>query len=522
MARKAVVGKTAGGPSALQRLMERLSLPGFETWSTTVRTVIINLFFLIIVLILVPLLIGQFRRDQVIIEAINVPEAMADRGMTAEVAASRVWDGLRDVTLAAKTTKESIAALPDSRRVEFSFPDSGLSIESLVYHVRKLFNAYETRVAGEFVCADAECAPASTRLRLRVLRDGVELVDLPPIGDRTERDYFADAASGVLAVLDPFVAIAANAEKQPLRATVLARRMIRSHHKDAKWAHNLVGLIRYNEGDAQGAIDEFRAALVLDPAFAPARNNLAGTLFETNDTDGALTEYTAILKANPKDVIAAEGMADIEAWQGKLDEAVKRLVDAAEHDPVNPRYFAKAGTMLLEKGRADEGIKQLQKALELDPGYLPAFAQLAAIPLAKGDFKAAERVYRDAADYAPDDASALAAHGRILAILHDWTPAEQRYARAVSLAPTNGVFRLEHGRMLQKLIRHQDALAEFEKAKELAPDNAEVWLSIADSYRDTDRKAEAVDAYKKFLDGDKTDSFSRPIAEQWIKLLSAG
>ena len=513
-------GETAA-PSAWRRLMERLSLPGFESWSTTVRTVIINVFFLIVVLVLIPLLIGQFRRDQVIIEAINVPEAMAARGMTPEVAASRVWDGLRDVTLAAKTSKESIAALPDSRRVEFSFPDSGLSIESLVYHVRKLFNAYETRIAGEFVCTNADCPPEATRLRLRVVRDTVELVDLPPIGNRTERDYFTDAASGVLAVLDPFVAIAANAEKQPLRATVLARRMIRSHHKDAKWAHNLVALIRYNEADAKGAIDEFRAALALDAAFAPARNNLANTLLETGDTAAAQAEFAAVLKANPRDVFAGEGMADLALAQGRLDEAVKRLVDVAELDPVNPRYFAKAGTFLLNAGRTDEGVKHLQKSLELDPGYLPAFAQLAAIPLAKGDLKAAERIYRDAADYAPDDAGALSAHGRILAILHDWTPAEQRYARAVALSPTDAAYRLEHGRMLQKLTRHAEALMEFEKAKELAPDNADVWLSIADSYRDTDRKTEAVDAYKKFLEGDKTDSPSRPIAEQWIKLLSS-
>lgn len=510
----------AAAPSAWRRLMERLSLPGFESWSTTVRTVIINVFFLIVVLVLVPLLIGQFRRDQVIIEAINVPEAMAARGMTAEVAASRVWDGLRDVTLAAKTTKESIAALPDSRRVEFSFPDSGLSIESLVYHVRKLFNAYETRIAGEFVCSDADCPPDATRLRLRVVRDGVELVDLPPIGDRTERDYFADAASGVLAVLDPFVAIAANAEKQPLKATVLARRMIRSHHKDAKWAHNLVGLIRYNGGDAQGAMDEFRAALALDASFAPARNNLANTLLETGDTAAAQSEFTAVLKANPKDVFAGEGMADLALAEGRLDEAVTRLVDVAELDPVNPRYFAKAGTILMNAGRTDDGAKQLQRALELDPGYLPAFAQLAAIPLAKGDFTAAERYYRDAADYAPDDAVALASHGRILAILHDWAAAEQRYARAVSLSPAEAAYRLEHGRILQKLTRHAEALAEFEKAKELAPDNAEVWLSIADSYRDTDRKTEAVDAYRKFLESDQTDSPSRPIAEQWIRILS--
>ncbi len=506
--------------SPWRRFIGRFSLPGFESWSTTVRTLVLNLFFLLIVIILAPLIVGQFRRDQVIIEPIGVPAAMAERGMTADVAASRIWDGLLDVSLAAKTTKQSIAALPDSRHVEFSFPDSGLSIESLVYHVRKLFNAYETRIAGEFVCADPACAPADARLRLRVIRDDVELVDLPPVGDRSERAYFADAASGVLAVLDPFVAISANAETQPLKATVLARRMIRAHHPDAKWAHNLIGRIRIDHNDLPAAIGEFRAALALDPAFRPARNNLANSLLASGDIAGAKAEFAEVRRLDPRDVIAAEGVADIALAENRPDEAVRLLESAAELDPVNPRYFTRAGTILLERGEQQAGVAQLKKALELDPGYPAAFAQLAAIPLAAGDFAAAERVYRDAADYAPDDATAISAHGRILAILKDWSAAETRYARAVALAPASADYRLEHARVLQRLGRHRDALSELDQAKALAPANADVWMSIGDSQRDLGARADAVAAYRKFLEFAPSDAPMRPVAEQFIRLLS--
>ncbi|MDP3899423.1 MAG: tetratricopeptide repeat protein, partial [Mesorhizobium sp.] len=337
----------AAGQSVLARLGERLSLPGLESWSTNIRTVLLNLFFLVIVIVLVPLLIGQFRRDQVIIEPIAVPEALAGRGLTAEVVASRIWDGLSDVMMAANTSKESIAALPDNRRVEFSFPDSGLSIESLVFHVRRLFNAYETRIAGEFVCGDGECLPAQMRLRLRVVRDGVDIVDLPPMGERPERAYFADAASGILTVLDPFVAIAAASEAEPLKATILARRLIRSHHKDAKWAHNLVGLIRGRAGEQAAAIEEFRAAIALDPDFLPARNNLGGALLRSGDVAGARAEYEEVRRRDPKNVFAAEGFAELALAAGDRTAAVAHYLDAAEWDPVNPRYFTKAGRIEL-------------------------------------------------------------------------------------------------------------------------------------------------------------------------------
>ncbi len=508
-------------PSVLARLAERMSLPGLESWSTNVRTVLFNLFFLVLVIVLIPLLIGQFRRNQVIIEPIAVPEALAARGLTADVVASRIWDGLSDVTRAARTSKETIAVLPDNRRVEFSFPDSGVSIDSLVFHVRRLFNAYETRIAGEFVCAAAECTPQTVSLRLRVIQDGVDIVDLPPIGERTERAYFADAASGILAVLDPFVAIGAAAEADPLKATILARRLIRSHHEDAKWAHNLIGLIRYNAGDATAAMLEFRAAIALDADFLPARNNLGNTLFKAGNLDGARAEFEAVRARDARNVHAAEGFAELSLAAGDWATAVGHYLDAAEWDPVNPRYFAKAGRTELGAGRTEEGIALLTRALELDPGYSMAFAELAAMHLAKGDHLTVEKIFRDAADYAPTDPEAQMAHGRMLAILKQWDAAVVRLKRAAELDQGNADYRLQLAVSLQRLGHHEEALALLLEAERLAPSNPDIQMSMGDVYRDTGRKPEAIGAYKKYLDLAAADAIMRPVAERFIELLSA-
>lgn len=523
MARTSRKNETAATPAALSllaRLRRRFTLSSFDSWATSLRSVLLNILFLMVVIVLVPLLVGQFRRDQVIIEPIAVPEALASRGLTAEVVASRIWDGLSDVKRAARTSKETIASLPDSRRVEFSFPDSGLSIESLVFHTRRLFNTYETRIAGEFVCGDAACDPDQLRLRLRVVRDGVDIIDLPPVGDTPERAYFGNAASDILGILDPFVAIAASSETQPVKATTLARRLIRSHHKDAKWAHNLIGLIRAGEGDAGAAIGEYRAALALDADFIPARANLGNSLFLAGDTEGARQAFQEIRDREPQNVLAAEGFAELALAAGDRPAAVSAYLDAAEWDPVNPRYFTKAGRVEISAGNEAEGIALLTRALELDPGYLPAFAELAAMHLAKDDKVAAEKIYRDAADYAPDNAEAQAEHALMLATLHDWEGAAQRYGRAAALAPDTAAYRREHAIMLQQMGRHDEALAELEAVAKIAPEDAGVHMAMGNGYRDTGRKAEAVSAYRRFLDTDKEDSPMRVIAERFIEILS--
>jgi tetratricopeptide (TPR) repeat protein len=503
-----------------RRWRERLTLSGFETWSTSVRSIFLNGLFLLAILVVLPVLVSQFRRDQVVIEPIAVPETLGNEGLTADVAASRVWDGLQDVTARAKTSKESLSAIPQARRVEFSFPDSGFSVESLIFHVRRLFNAYETRVSGEFVCSDNECARQGLRLRLRVIRDHVDIIDMPPIGEEAERDYFADAASHVMAILDPFVAIAADAEKQPLRATTLARRLIRSHHKDAKWAYNLVGLIGSDAGDLPAATDDFRAAIALDAGFLPARANLGNVLRLSGDLDGAKAEFDEIHRRDPKNVRAAEGFADIALARGDADGAVKFLLTAADLDPESPRYFAKAGKIELDRGRRDEATSLLSRALELDPGYLPASAYLASMYMVDSNYAAVEKIYRNAADYAPDDADAQASEAGILGVLHRWDEAADRYRRAIALDGKNAGYWLNYARCLQRLSRQDEALAALDTAEKLDPGKAEIYSALGDSFRDTGRKADAIAAYRKYLELDTSNGPMRTVIQRFIDMLS--
>jgi tetratricopeptide (TPR) repeat protein len=517
--RKMATAETAR-ESVWTRIRARLSLPQIESWSSSVRSVFLNALFLVAAVVILPVLISQFSRDEVVIESLGVPEALVAQGLTDTVAASRLWDGLQDTVRAARTSKASLTAIPQARQVEFSFPDSGFSIESLVFHLRRLFNAYETRIAGEFVCADAACKPEGLSLRLRVVRDGVELIDMPPIGARSERAYFADAGARVLAVLDPFVALSALSETQPLRATTLARRLIRAHHKDAKWAHNLVGLIRLNAGDVPAAADEFRAALALDPAFAPARVNLGTATAASGDLPGADAMFKAVLADDPKDVFAMQGLADVAMRRGDPDAAVAGLLQAAEADPLNPLYFAKAGQIELQRGRRPEAEALLNRSLELDPGFLPAFAVLAAVHMGEGNVEKAEKVYRDAADYAPDDAQAQVDDGNMLALLKRWPDAVARYERATVLAPDHAAYWYEYGRSLTASARPEDAMAALLRAAALDPSLAEAQLEIANLHRDAGRKADAVAAYRKFLELDKSNSPMRPIAERFVEILS--
>ena len=374
-------------------------LDALASGSTHLRTILINLTILIVLLIVGPVIAKQFWRNQVLIEPIAVPAVLQRTGLTPEVAASRLWDGLAEVQAAAGTSKTGITAIPDSEKVDFSIPDAGISIDSLIHYVRDYFNIYETRITGEIRCATEACEPADTTIRLRVVRNDVQVLPLEPRGEMTEEEYFRAAASEVLGVIDPFTAIAAEAATRPEKARVRAKRLILERHPDSKWAQNLLGNLSTDRGEYDVALAYYNAALAIDPGFVPALNNLGENLRNRGNLAAARAAFLKAQKLEPGNPLTADGLADLASLDGRMDEAIGYFLAAAKSDPLSSRHLLKAGLLEIGAGRLDKAREYFLAALETDPTNGDVLQ--IATGLIPDDYALAERLYRDAADLAP-------------------------------------------------------------------------------------------------------------------------
>lgn len=498
----------------------RLTLPAAAARSTDVRTLVVNFTILAIIILIVPVVSVQFLRNQVLIEPIAVPQALQASGLTPEVAANRLWDGFKEIKEAAETAKGGVSTVPDSQKVDFSIPDSGLSIDSLIYYVRQFFHAYETRITGEFRCADPACAPEGVTLRLRIVREGLDLVELPPMGSENEARYFRDAAGEVLAVIDPFIALAAAAETDPDRAIVLARRLIRTNHPDAKWAHNLIGNQLVGKDDVPAAIDEFRAALTIDAGFIQALNNLGNALRIQGDLKGARDAFDAVVAKDKSNVFALNGYANIALAEGRPDEAIGFYLQAAKVRPLPPIFLARAASVEKALGHKDKAVGYLREALAVDPGDTLALSTLGIIYLSELNYEQAERLYRDAADYAPADASLQAAHSDMLIGIARYDEALSRADAAVELQPDNSAYGISRATALFYLQRHADAVAELKRVNDLRPDMPNVFYDLGKNYSQLGLRDDAIAAFNRFLELDP-ETVWRPVVEIWLTELAA-
>jgi tetratricopeptide (TPR) repeat protein len=515
--RQPVTPAVAEAPPRKPRL--RVSLPSLESGSTRLRKVILNIAFVLAILIFIPILASQFLRSPVLIEPIAVPEALVERGLTAEVVASRLWDGLRDANALARTSKASVAAIPNSQRVQFSVPDVGLSMDSIVRQTRQFFNVYETRIAGEFVCADAACAPEGMVLRLRVLRGTSEVIDLPAVGDQDLRQYFRSAAVQILSILDPFVAVSAISETEPVRATALARRLIRQHHPDAKWAHNLIGNLRSTAEDYRPALAEYRAALALDPQFTIAHANAARALRQLGDPVASRAEYDEIFARAPHSPEVQEGYAELAIGAGDSDAAIAYLKAAAALDPTSPHYFARIGEIEMARGNIDAAKDWFTQSLAIDPAYPLALSPMFTLMAAGFDFAGGEVLLRRAADFEPESAEVQALHGAALTFLDRPAEALAAFDRALAITPDDAQLLYQSANMLQNLERQADAVVRLNRAIALDPYNPAPIFSRGTSLAITGHNAEARADFQRVLELDTSGTQYGSMASGFIDIL---
>ncbi len=506
----------AEAPPRKRRL--RVSLPSLESSSTRLRKVILNIAFVLAILIFLPVLASQFLRNPVLIEPISVPKALLQRGLSPEVMASRLWDGLRDANALARTSKASVDAIPDSQRVQFSVPEVGLSMDSIVRQVRQFFNVYQTRIAGEFICADASCAPEGMRLRLRVLRGTSEVIDLPPVGNQDTRAYFTAAATEILQRLDPFVAIAAVSAAEPVRAVTLARRLIRQRHPDAKWAHLLIGNIRSESGDDRAAWPEYQAAITLDPKFSIARANLAGALRRLGDPAAARQIYDELAAEQPQNAKPYEGYAELAAASGDSDAAIALFEKAAALDPTSPHYFSRIGMLEQERGNIDAARRWFAQALALDPSYILATTALLQDYLSRGDFAGALPMLRAASQHAPGDTIAHTTYAFVLMLTDQPALALEAFERGLSVTPDDPEMLFEAGKLLLALERVPEALARLDRAIELDAYNPAPLMSRGTTLAVAGQNDAARRDFERIIDVDQTGLYA-PQATTFLQIL---
>jgi Tfp pilus assembly protein PilF len=93
-------------------------------------------------------------------------------------------------------------------------------------------------------------------------------------------------------------------------------------------AHELLGLVYASLSEDGKAIEQLEAAVRLKPDSAPARTNLAASLFHCGDTESAGAQFRKALELEPRNYDANHNLGEFLIESGKIADA-RPLLEAA-------------------------------------------------------------------------------------------------------------------------------------------------------------------------------------------------
>lgn len=472
---------------------------GLQDKAYTARSIFLNLLAVLAVVLALPILVRELMINRIVIAPLAMPPRLAEAGLSGDVAANRLWDAWSKLNAEVAVAKETRDVLPSSQRIQFQIPDSGLSFDSLIHHLRAFFGIDETTVSGEFVCTADPCDLANAALRLRVVGHDLSIITLDPVGTTPLDLYWREAITEVLLRLDPVRGIMATSLGNEERAIAELRKLVRANHPDKQWALVFAAVLLGNSGDTQGALASLDEATMRDPSFALAHAERASLLLKTEDIEGARTAVATALQLAPQDARNHMRLAQIEVKAKAFDKAFAAYAQAAKLQPNWPQIPLGLGGAHYAKGDLAAAKAAFRTAIEIDPDFLDARQLLALLASAEGDAAEALKQQRAVALLKPNDAQVQSDLAAALELSGDMKATEESYQRAISLAPDNALFHKQLGLLRQKQLRHAAALTSLERAADLDPRLEDIWFAIGDAQLALGRLTDAREAYTRYV-----------------------
>lgn len=392
--------------------------------TTYVRTLAINVVVLGSLLAVLFVTSREALNDSIVIEEIGMPAHLEEMGYSGKVAAHRLWDAVNAVN-ATIALNQRTPLLAESRQLEITEPETGLSLRGLAQMIRALLGLNQRRIAGEFVCRAQPCNVEALALRLRILTgEGMPIVSAGPLnaaGTEEEIDeYFLQSALEMLRVVDPMVAAEYLFSVERFAdARDIAERTVGVGGEDSAWAATMLGQLdnreeRFAEAqdwydralelgstpdpaqdaivhvflgqslDAEGrpgqawkqylaATERAKWATILDPEDSDAYNTWAYALFSLARYPEAEAKFRAALKLKPDFTYALSGLGRSLVEQGDLATATEYFNLASNIDEGYAEPYSGLAEGLLRQGAGDaerrEADELFEKAIAIDPLY---------------------------------------------------------------------------------------------------------------------------------------------------------
>lgn len=230
----------------------------------------------------------------------------------------------------------------------------------------------------------------------------------------------------------------------------------------------------YEKGEIQGAIEELKTALKLDPSNVNVHNSLGVCFGLLGNYEPAIEKFKTAISLEPEEYMALYNLGLVYMLTEKRDQALELFLKADKINGAAYEVTFQTGKLYLELGNPAKAKIFLERAADLEPKSGAVYRYQGDCHTAQNMPQDAIAAYRQAIKLNPQDAASMSALGCLLESQGENPEITLMFCReSVGLAPENALFRYRLGQLHFNQNRLDEALSEFQKAQELGYDAAD-------------------------------------------------
>lgn len=149
----------------------------------------------------------------------------------------------------------------------------------------------------------------------------------------------------------------------------------------AAFACNQLGNLFEQQGKIDAALQFYRQALQINPAYAEVHNNLGNLFAQQGKLKDAEQCYRFALQFNPDFFEPHKNLANLLGQQGQLDAAIQLCQRALQLRPDDAQAHYDLGNFFKQQDQREAAIVAYQQALQFEPNYAEARFALCTIQL---------------------------------------------------------------------------------------------------------------------------------------------
>jgi tetratricopeptide (TPR) repeat protein len=245
---------------------------------------------------------------------------------------------------------------------------------------------------------------------------------------------------------------------------------------------------------ATKSIEAYKKAYALDPKSQVIGERLAEMYWKAQRIHDAVAEAQEILKRDPDNVqsrrllgrIYLRSLGDVSASNGQsetVNKAIEQYREINRLDPSDTESALWLARLYRLKNEHDKAEQVLRSILKSDPENEPAVEQLTQLLMDEGKSTEAVTLLEAITAHSPSPVL-LDLLGDAHTQAHDLEKAENAYRKAVELDPSELSHQRGLGQTLLAEEKYPEALKVFEKLSDVMPDDSDVYLRIAQIYRE--------------------------------------